>query len=104
MAVSNRSLLQKSVRAYFDRFYTTVDAFGRVIADLEDNRVDDAPQMVFYGLGHHFDGFQAAAHGPGQPSLPALAAQVGCTSCHRFRAISLIAHARAVRNELFFND
>ena len=66
-------IVLESAGAYFDRFYSAVDAFGRAITDLENNRIDDSPQMVFDGFSGFLDRLQAAAHGLGEPSFPALA-------------------------------
>ncbi len=70
-------IISESAGAYFDCFYSAVDAFGRAIADLENNCIDDSPQVVFNGFGGFLDRLQAAAHGPGKPSFPALAGPGG---------------------------
>ena len=70
-------IVSESAGAYFDGFDSAVDAFGRAIADLEDNGIDDSPQMVFNSFGGFLDRLQAAAHGPGEPSFPALAGPGG---------------------------
>ena len=70
-------IISESAGAYFDSFYAAVDAFGRAITDHENNHIDDSPQMFFNGFGGFLNWLQAAAHGPGEPFFPALAAPGG---------------------------
>lgn len=59
----------KALTAHFDGFDSTVGVFRRSIAHLQDDRIDDAPQMVFDGFGGRLDWFKSTLHGPRQPAL-----------------------------------
>ena len=56
----------------FDRLDPTVDAFCRAITDLQNDGIDDAPQVILDGFGGLFDGLKPTTHGPVQPTFPAL--------------------------------
>ncbi len=79
-------------------FDPAVDAFGGVITPLQNDRIEDSIYVIFYQFGCFFHRFQSAAHGPAEPFHPVLVCPPpGFIMPYRFRAVSLIAQARAVR-------
>ena len=50
-----------------------VDAFDWSIAHLENDRIQDVPEVILDGPSGRLDRFELASHGPGQPAFPALA-------------------------------
>ena len=59
--------------AHLDHLEPAVNTFGRSIGHLQNDGIEDAPQMIPDGSGGLPDQFQTATHRPGQPPLPALA-------------------------------
>lgn len=57
--------ISKPPAAYFDRLDSTVDALGRAIINLQDDCVQNAPEVLFYRSGHFFNRLQSAPNGPG---------------------------------------
>ena len=58
-------LIAKSTAAYFDHLDPAVDALGCAIVSLQDDGVNNAPEMFLDGSGNLPDRFQSAAKGPG---------------------------------------
>ncbi len=61
----------------FDGFDPTIDAFSRAITDINNNGIDDPPEMLSNHSGDIFDWLKPAAHGPTQCFIPTLE----CPSC-----------------------
>ena len=75
--VSKPPFVAEAPTAHFDCFDPAVDGFRRAIAHLQDDRIEDTPQVFFDGSGGCFERFQPTPHGPGQPLLPTLTRPCG---------------------------
>ncbi len=80
-----------------DGFDPAVDAFGGAITPLQDDGIENSVQVIFDRFSRFFHGFKSTAHGQFNHFVQDLCAQTRVLSCHRFRAVSLIAQARAIR-------
>lgn len=58
-------LVAKAAASDLDSFDSTVDAFGRAVSNVQDNGIEDAPEMLFDRLGNLFHRIETAADGPG---------------------------------------
>ena len=63
----------------FDGFDSAVNAFSGAITALQDDGINDPPEVFFDGFAGLFHRFQPAAHGPGQPPVTAFFPQVRLT-------------------------
>ena len=61
----------ESSAANLDGIDPAVDVVGQTIAHLQNECIQDVPEVVLDGLGRDLDRIEPAAHGPGQPSFPA---------------------------------
>jgi hypothetical protein len=57
--------IAKATTAYFDHIDPAVDALGGAIADLQEDGVNNSPEMGLDGPGNFLDGFQSTANRPG---------------------------------------
>lgn len=72
-------IISESSGAYFDGFYAAVDAFGRAITDLENNRIDDSLLMFLMVLAASLTGSRRQRMAQESHFSQPLRAQVGCT-------------------------
>ena len=57
---------------HLDHLNPAVETLGRTVADLQDNRIDDPPQMFLDHPGGVLHGLKTTTQGPTQPARPPL--------------------------------
>ena len=55
---------------HLDHLDPAVETFGRTVADLQYNGIDDPPQMLPDHAGNFLHRFQTASRGPAEPPVP----------------------------------
>lgn len=64
--------VSKPPAANLDHPDLAVEALRRIVGEIQDNGIEDTPQMVPDRPGSLLDWLHATAHRPGQPPLPAI--------------------------------
>lgn len=64
--------ITKTPRPALHALNAAVDALGMAVVYLQDDGVDDAPQVLLDRRGRFLHRIQPATHRPGQPACPAL--------------------------------
>jgi len=65
-------LVAVTLAANLDHLDLAVDTLGVAIVGIQNNGVEDAPEMLLDHPGHLLDGLQTAADRPAIPALPSL--------------------------------